>query len=161
VLHAGPMLRWHWKAFAELTLDELYDVLALRQEVFVVEQRSIYQDVDGLDRASEHLLGVEDAGGTPFVAAYLRVLPPDVKFPGASSLGRVVTSPRARGRGLGRELTGRGITRLEERFPGADIRISAQHYLLRFYESFGFQAQGDVYDEDGIPHIEMVRPARR
>jgi ElaA protein len=153
------MLRWQWKAFAELTLDELYDVLALRQEVFVVEQRSIYQDVDGLDRASEHLLGVDEADGRPFLAAYLRVLPPDVKYPGASSLGRVVTSPKARGQGLGRELTGMGITRLQERFPGTDIRISAQHYLLRFYEGLGFRAEGDVYDEDGIPHIEMVRPA--
>ena len=104
---------------------------------------------------------MEDAAGGPFLAAYLRVLPLDLKFPGASSLGRVVTSPRARGRGLGRELTQRGISRLEERFPHAPIRISAQHYLLRFYESFGFQAEGDVYDEDGIPHIEMVRPAHR
>ena len=157
MLHGLPMLRWQWKAFAELSLDELYDVLALRQEVFVVEQRSIYQDVDGLDRASEHLLAMDEAQGTPFLAAYLRVLPPGVKFPAECSLGRVVTSPKARGRGLGRELTERGIARLVERFPGTAIRISAQHYLQRFYESLGFQAEGDVYDEDGIPHIEMVR----
>ena len=153
------MSRWQWKSFSELTLDELYSLLALRQEVFVVEQRSIYQDVDGLDPASAHLLGFEDADGGPFLAAYLRVLPPDVKFPGASSVGRVVTSPRARGRGLGREIVARGLARLDAEFPGTPIRISAQHYLQRFYEGFGFHAEGDVYDEDGIPHLEMVRPA--
>ncbi|MCY1015619.1 GNAT family N-acetyltransferase [Pyxidicoccus sp. MSG2] len=155
------MLRWQWKTFPELTLDELYALLALRQEVFVVEQRSIYQDVDGLDGASLHLLAYEDVAGAPFLAAYLRILPPGVKFPGASSLGRVVTSPRARGRGLGREVVARGLSRLDSDFPAADVRISAQHYLQRFYEGFGFHAEGDVYDEDGIPHIEMVRAARR
>ncbi|QSQ18845.1 GNAT family N-acetyltransferase [Pyxidicoccus parkwayensis] len=155
------MLRWQWKSFPELTLDELYALLALRQEVFVVEQRSIYQDVDGLDAASLHLLAYDDAQGTPFLAAYLRVLPPGVKFPDECSLGRVVTSPRARGRGQGRELVARGLARLDADFPAAAIRISAQHYLQRFYEDFGFHAEGDVYDEDGIPHIEMVRAAAR
>lgn len=155
------MSRWQWKSFAELTLDELYTLLALRQEVFVVEQRSLYQDVDGLDREAAHLLAFEDAEGGPFLAAYLRVLPPGVKFPGASSLGRVVTSPRARGRGLGRDIVERGLARLDAEYPGTPIRISAQHYLQRFYESVGFHAEGDVYDEDGIPHIEMVRPPVR
>ncbi|WP_164014583.1 GNAT family N-acetyltransferase [Pyxidicoccus trucidator] len=155
------MPRWMWKSFPELTLDELYALLALRQEVFVVEQRSIYQDVDGLDAESLHLLAYEDADGAPYLAGYLRILPPGLKFPGASSLGRVVTSPRARRRGLGRELVERGLARLDAHFPAADIRISAQHYLQRFYEDFGFHAEGDVYDEDGIPHIEMVRQAAR
>ncbi|MFP2927307.1 GNAT family N-acetyltransferase [Pyxidicoccus sp. 3LG] len=155
------MPSWQWKTFRELTLDELYALLALRQEVFVVEQRSIYQDVDGLDGAAHHLLAYEDADGTPFLAAYLRILPPGVKFPGESSLGRVVTSPRARGRGLGREVVERGLARLEDLFPQTPIRISAQHYLQRFYEEAGFHAEGDVYDEDGIPHIEMVRPSVR
>ncbi|MCP3097488.1 GNAT family N-acetyltransferase [Myxococcus sp. K15C18031901] len=152
---------WRWKAFQELTLDELYAVLALRQEVFVVEQRSIYQDVDGLDPSALHLLGFGEEGSKPWLAAYLRILPPGVKYPGAASLGRVVASPRARGRGLGRELTEKGIASLEERFPGVDIRISAQDYLRGFYESLGFVAEGDVYDEDGIPHVEMVRVTRR
>jgi len=156
------MPSWSWKTFRELTLDELYAVLALRQEVFVVEQRSIYQDVDGLDPSALHLLGMErDEGGKPWLAAYLRVFKPDAKYPGATSLGRVVASPRARGRGLGRELTQRGIAELERRFPGVDIRISAQDYLRRFYASLGFVAEGDIYDEDGIPHVEMVRSARR
>ena len=151
------MPRWTWKSFPELTLDELYALLALRQEVFVVEQRSIYQDVDGLDGGSLHLLGHEDAEGGPYLAAYLRILPPDLKFPGASSLGRVVTSPKARGRGLGREIVERGLAQLDARYPEAPVRISAQHYLQRFYEDFGFHAEGDVYDEDGIPHIDMLR----
>lgn len=150
------MPRWEWKQYSELTLDELYAVLALRSEVFVVEQRSLYQDVDGLDLECHHLLATSDAEGTRFLAAYLRVLPPGLKFEEAS-LGRVVVSPRARGQGLGRELTAKGLAFIEAKYPGHRIRISAQHYLLAFYEGFGFRAEGDVYDEDGIPHIEMVR----
>ncbi|GEN10114.1 ElaA protein [Myxococcus fulvus] len=155
------MPSWQWKAFTELTLEELYAVLALRQEVFVVEQRSIYQDVDGLDPSSMHLLAHEGEGPERFLSAYLRILPPDVKFPGAASLGRVVTSPRARGRGLGRELTERGIAQLETLYPDTTVRISAQDYLRAFYTSLGFIAEGEVYDEDGIPHIEMSRRPRR
>jgi len=150
------MPRWEWKQFSELTLDELYAVLALRSEVFVVEQRSFYLDADGLDAKCHHLLGTAHSEGTPLLAAYLRVLPPGLKFEEAS-LGRVVVSPRARGQGLGRELTAMGIAFIEAKYPVRRIRISAQHYLLAFYESFGFRAEGDVYDEDGIPHIDMVR----
>ncbi|WP_426750517.1 GNAT family N-acetyltransferase [Myxococcus sp. Y35] len=153
------MRSWQWKSFQALSLDELYDVLALRQEVFVVEQRSIYQDVDGFDRGAEHLLLHDESQDTRVLAAYLRILPPGLKYPGESSLGRVVTSPRARGLGLGRELVARGISRLDSLYPEAPIHIGAQHYLQRFYEGFGFQARGDVYDEDGIPHIDMVRTA--
>lgn len=150
------MPQWEWKEFSELTLDALYAVLALRSEVFVVEQRSIYLDADGLDARCHHLLATERSEGGPFLAAYLRVLPPGLKFEEAS-IGRVVVSPRARRLGLGRELTAKGIAFVEAKYPGQRIRISAQHYLLTFYEGFGFRAEGDVYDEDGIPHIEMVR----
>jgi ElaA protein len=150
------MLHWQWKTFEELTLEELYRLLALRQEVFVVEQKSIYQDADGYDAGSHHLLGVAQGQEGAPLAAYLRVLPPGLKYPEAS-IGRVVTSPKARGQGLGKDLVARGISFVEARFPGAPIRIGAQHYLLRFYESFGFRAEGGVYDEDGIPHIQMVR----
>jgi ElaA protein len=150
------MLHWQWKTFPELTLDELYRVLSLRQEVFVVEQRSIYHDTDGLDQRSHHLLGTLPGAQGPLLAAYLRVLPPGLKYPEAS-LGRVITAPSVRRQGLGRALMERGLAFLQERFPGAPIRISAQHYLLRFYESHGFRAEGEVYDEDGIPHIQMVR----
>jgi len=149
------MPTWTWKAFGELTLDELYRLLALRQEVFVVEQRSIYLDVDGYDPGSHHLLGVEDTPQGPRLSAYLRVLPPGLKYPEAS-LGRVVTSPHARGQGHGQELVRRGLDFLATHHAGAPIRIGAQDYLRRFYEGFGFRAVGDVYDEDGIPHVDMV-----
>jgi ElaA protein len=150
------MTHWEWKPFAALTVEELYAVLALRSEVFVVEQRSIYLDADGRDAACHHLLGTARDERGPFLAAYLRVLPPGLKYEDPS-IGRIVVSPRARRTGVGRELTARGIAYVEATYPGRRICISAQHYLLRFYESFGFRAEGDVYDEDGIPHIEMVR----
>jgi len=150
------MLTWTWKTFSELTLDELYRLLALRQEVFVVEQRSIYQDVDGYDPGAHHLLGIGDTPDGPRLAAYLRVLPPGLKYPEAS-LGRVVTAPHTRSHGYGRELVGKGLEFLAAHHAGVPIRIGAQNYLRRFYEGFGFRAVGDVYDEDGIPHIDMVR----
>ncbi|HUH14107.1 MAG TPA: GNAT family N-acetyltransferase [Longimicrobiales bacterium] len=150
------MLRWQWKTFAELTLDELYRLLALRQEVFVVEQQSIYQDVDGYDRGSHHLLGSTGEPQALFLAASLRVLPPGLKYPEAS-LGRVVTSPRVRRHGYGKALVDQGLTFLAAHYPGAPVRIAAQHYLLRFYSGFGFRPVGEVYDEDGIPHLDMVR----
>lgn len=147
------MLHWTWKPFPALTLEELYRVLALRQQVFVVEQKSIYQDVDGYDRVAHHLLGTTGAGE---LGAYLRVLPPGLKFPEAS-LGRVVTRPEVRRLGQGKELVARGLAFIEEHHRGSRVRISAQLYLQRFYEGFGFRAVSDVYDEDGIPHVEMLR----
>jgi ElaA protein len=149
------MLTWQWKPFPALALEELYALLALRQQVFVVEQKSLYQDVDFHDAAAEHLLGV---GGGGRLLAYCRVLPPGEKFAEAS-LGRVVTHPEVRRHGQGREVVARGLARLGERFPRSAVRIGAQLYLQRFYESFGFRAVSDVYDEDGIPHLDMLRPA--
>ncbi|RJS27249.1 GNAT family N-acetyltransferase [Corallococcus sp. H22C18031201] len=153
------MVRWQWKTFSELTVEELYDVLALRSRVFVVEQRSIYLDPDGLDHPSHHLLGWDTARSRPTLVAYLRVLPPGLKFPEAS-LGRVVVAPEARGQGLAAPLTAQALDFLDARYPGVATRISAQHYLQAFYERRGFHAEGGVYDEDGIPHIEMRRRAR-
>jgi ElaA protein len=150
------MPNWKWKTFPELTLDELYRLLALRQEVFVVEQRSIYQDIDGYDRGSHHLLGTEEGPEGEQLVAYLRVLPPVLKYPEAS-LGRVVTAPSARRFGYGKVLLEKGLAFLEERHPETRIRIGAQDYLRRFYEGFGFRAVGEVYDEDGIPHVDMYR----
>ncbi|QRN95800.1 GNAT family N-acetyltransferase [Archangium violaceum] len=150
------MPHWKWKTFPELTLDELYRLLALRQEVFVVEQRSIYQDADGYDRGSHHLLGTEEGPDGAQLVAYLRVLPPGLKYPEAS-LGRVVTAPSARRFGYGKVLVEKGLAFLEEHHPRTPIRIGAQNYLRRFYEGFGFRAVGDVYDEDGIPHVDMYR----
>lgn len=154
------MVTWKWKTFSELSVDELYRLLALRAQVFVVEQRSLYQDLDGYDRAAHHLLGVEDSRENtphvPLLVAYLRVLPPHLKYPQAS-FGRVVVAPEARKHGHGRVLVRKGIDFIEARYPRMPIRIGAQDYLRRFYEGFGFRTMGEVYDEDGIPHVDMVR----
>lgn len=149
-----PMLHWRWSRFGELSLDDLYDALALRARVFILEQGP-YLDPDGLDRASWHLLG-RDAGGA--LHAYLRVVDPGAKY-AEPSIGRVITSPEARGSGQGRALVGEGVRRCGEVWPGAAIRISAQAHLQRFYGAFGFEPVGEVYLEDDIPHIEMLRSA--
>jgi ElaA protein len=146
--------RWIWLRFAELGVDNLYDALALRCRVFVLEQGP-YQDPDGLDRLSWHLLGRDAAGA---LQAYLRVVDPGLKYD-EPSIGRVITSPETRGTGLGRELMAEGVRRCLQAWPGQAIRISAQAHLGRFYAGFGFQAEGEVYGEDNIPHQQMVRPA--
>lgn len=143
-------LVWQQRSFDALTARELYAILALRAEVFVVEQRCAYQDLDGFDAASSHLWA-EGSDGT--VVACLRLLPAGVKYDEVS-IGRVVTAPSVRGTGLGRELMRRGIVAAGERVP---IRIGAQAYLERFYGEFGFERASELYDEDGIPHIEMLR----
>lgn len=143
---------WTWARFDALSLDDLYDALALRCRVFILEQGP-YQDPDGLDRASWHLLG-RDGAGT--LQAYLRVVDPGVKY-AEPSIGRVVTSPEVRGSGVGRTLVGEGVARCAQAWPGAPIRISAQAHLQRFYGEFGFRSVGEPYDEDNIPHVEMLR----
>jgi ElaA protein len=143
-------LTWHVRTFAELTTAQLYAIMALRQRVFVVEQSCPYLDADGADQASTHVWA-ERGGGA--IAAYLRVVPAGVKF-AEVSIGRVITAPEARGTGLGRELMKRGIAAVG----GGPIRIGAQAHLEKFYGELGFARASDVYDEDGIPHIEMVRP---
>lgn len=145
-------MRWHWLRFPELTPDDLYDALALRARVFVVEQGP-YVDPDGLDRHAWHLLGRDDAGT---LQACLRVVDPGLKY-AEPSIGRVVVSAERRGQGLGRELMQQGIARCTEAWPGRGIRISAQAHLDRFYGSLGFEAVGQPYDEDDIPHLEMFR----
>jgi ElaA protein len=146
-------LRWHWLRFGQLGVDDLYDALALRERVFVVEQNCPYQDADGLDRHAWHLLGRDDAG---VLQAVLRVVDPGHKYT-EPSIGRVVTAPEARGTGLGRVLMVEGVQRCTAAWPGQGIRISAQAHLQRFYGSLGFEATGEPYLEDDIPHVEMVR----
>jgi ElaA protein len=140
---------WHERSFAELTAGELYAIIALREQVFVVEQRCAYLDADGHDTHARHVWAAR--GGVPL--AYLRVLPPGAKFAEAS-IGRVVVAPSARGTGLGRELMRRGIAICD-----GPIRIGAQAHLERFYRELGFETVSGPYDEDGIPHIEMLRRA--
>ena len=149
-------MNWRLQQFDELTARELYLLMKLRQDVFVVEQNCAYADFDGNDFASEHLSAWE--GDEP--VAYLRIIPPDMHKSGCPSLGRICTSARVRRTGAGRELVRRGMDRVAGHWPGKDCQIGAQAYLLRFYESFGFRVNGDGYDEDGIPHFPMRWYAR-
>jgi ElaA protein len=150
----APVLHWTWSRFNQLSLDDLYDALALRCRVFILEQGA-YLDPDGLDRVSWHLLGRDDAGA---LQAYLRVVDPGAKFP-EPSMGRVITSPELRCTGAGRLLVAEGVSRIDETWPGQANRISAQAHLAEFYGSFGYVVQGASYLEDGIPHVEMLRAA--
>lgn len=151
------MIEWQWCGFHELSNVELYEVLAQRQKVFVLEQQCFYNDFDGLDVGAHHLIGWRrTADGGRELAAYLRVLAPGVKYD-EMSIGRVLTTEQARGSGAGRELLARGIAFAEQLHPGHRIRIGAQQYLEKFYQSFGFQTISAPYDEDGIMHIDMLR----
>lgn len=144
---------WNFLSFNDLDAATLYAIMALRQRVFVVEQNCVYLDADGADPKCLHLIGVLEGQ----IVAYLRVVPPGVKFAEAS-IGRVVTAPEARGKGIGRELVTEGIARTHALFPNQPIRIGAQQYLEAFYGSLGFVTQSEPYDEDGIPHVEMLLP---
>ncbi len=146
-------MNWLWSRFHELGVDNLYDALALRCRVFILEQGP-YQDPDGVDDRCWHLLGRDDAG---VLQAYLRVVDPGVKYDEAS-IGRVITSPESRGTGLGRVLMAEGVVRTAAAWPGRSIRISAQARLERFYNGFGFARVAPDHIEDGIPHVLMVRP---
>jgi ElaA protein len=150
------MLHWHWSRFDGLRADDVYDMLALRSRVFVLEQACAYLDPDGLDRDAWHLLGRDDAGA---LRAYLRVVEPGRKYT-PPSIGRVVTDPATRGSGLGHALIEEGLRRCESVWPGAANRIGAQAHLQGFYGRHGYVADGEVYIEDDIPHIDMERPGR-
>jgi ElaA protein len=145
-------MRWVLKKFNELSPDELYALLRLRAEVFVVEQTCAFQDLDNKDQPSYHLLGYwQDE-----LVAYTRLVPPGISYP-AASIGRVVTAPAHRKKGMGKELMQVSIETAERIFDTRTLVIGAQCYLLDFYGSFGFVPSGEVYLEDGIEHIEMTR----
>ncbi|MES2128641.1 MAG: GNAT family N-acetyltransferase [Pseudomonadota bacterium] len=150
------MTNWQWSTFAALSGADVYEIMAQRQRVFVLEQQCLYEDFDGLDIGAHHLLGWRDIDGQRVLAGYLRLLAPGVKYP-EMSLGRVLTNKAARGLGVGRELLAEGIARAERQYPGQRIRIGAQQYLESFYGSFGFKTVTPVYVEDGIAHIDMLR----
>ena len=141
---------WQSAAFGELGVEQLYQILRLRQDVFILEQSCLYSDIDSLDQQAMHLSAWQEGR----LLAYLRALPPGVDFP-ESCLGRVVVSHHARGLNLGRELIQRGIALNMETWPGAGICLSAQAHLERLYRELGFVAFGDVYDDEGSPHIKM------
>ena len=144
-------LRWQITAFDGLDTAQLYAALRLRLEVFAIEQNSLYQDLDNLDQQAIHMLAWEQGQ----LLAYQRCLPPGASYT-ESAIGRIVVAAPARGRQLGRELVRRGIRYNLEQWPHQGIRINAQSYLRRFYEELGFVADGDDYNLDGIPHIQML-----
>lgn len=140
--------------FNDLTIMQLYQIMALRQEVFVVEQNCPYLDADGKDLDAWHLmlLNEEDT-----LIAYTRLLPKGVSYENYPSIGRVVSSPSVRGSGIGKALMELSIEHMENLFGKIPIKIGAQCYLEKFYKSLGFEPQGEVYLEDGIPHMAMIR----
>lgn len=145
-------MQWQWAPLNELTATDAHALFGLRQQVFVLEQTCLYPDIDALDLTAWHLLGWQDDQ----LAAYARVLAPGDKY-AEPAMGRVVTAPALRRQQLGKELVGEALTRSHTQFGRADMRISAQQYLVPFYQSFGFVCVGEGYDEDGIPHIEMLK----
>ncbi|MEG0234606.1 MAG: GNAT family N-acetyltransferase [Cetobacterium somerae] len=139
------------KKFNELTLEELYEILKLRSEVFVVEQNCIYNDIDGKDLTSSHIMIKENGK----IKAYLRALQPGVSYEDAS-LGRVLVSPDARGKGYAKAIVTKGVEYILNNFNTTKITIGAQEYLKNFYSEIGFKPISEVYDEDGIPHLDMT-----
>jgi ElaA protein len=144
-------LQWHCLDFDALTTRQLYGLLKLRQEIFILEQSCLYPDIDSLDPIAQHIFACRDDS----VMACLRSLPPGTDYR-ESSFGRVAVSVGARGMQLGRQLVERGIDYNLRRWPGQGIRIGAQAYLESFYRDMGFATDSEVYIEDGIPHIKMT-----
>ena len=144
-------VRWKCKKFDDLTPAELYAIIRLRNEVFVVEQNCVFQDADNKDQGSWHLMGMKDND----LVAYTRLLPAGLAYTEAS-IGRVINSSIVRGTGVGKELMQRSIQELYQLWGKQPIRIGAQLYLKKFYESFGFQHTSEIYLEDDIEHIEML-----
>lgn len=145
-------IEWKIKTFSELTTTELYEIIKARINVFVVEQHCPYADLDDYDQLALHLW----AENGDDVLAYCRIFDKGIKYPEAS-IGRVVTTKKMRGSGLGKQLIKFALEVIENRLGTSEIRISAQSYLLKFYSAFGFAETGKKYLEDDIPHIEMLR----
>lgn len=147
-------LTWHAKNFQDLSLEELYEIIALRSAVFVVEQNCAYQDIDFKDQKAVHLLGKNSEGK---IIAYSRLFDFGVYFPDFLAIGRVVTHREYRKYGFGIDLMKKSIEKCHELFGEKHIKIGAQKYLTRFYALLGFKEIGEDYVEDGIPHCIMVR----
>lgn len=146
------MLEIKVKSFSEFSINELYDVLQLRSEVFVVEQNCLYQDIDGKDKNALHVVGTKEGK----IVAYTRLFGPGSYFD-KPSIGRVVVSKEERAFGYGHDIIKASIEAIATHYNSKEIKISAQTYLKRFYESHGFVQIGAEYLEDDIPHIAMIR----
>ena len=145
------MLVWRYKTFDELTNHELYELIQLRNEVFVVEQNCVYQDADGKDPLSNHLLGYTN----DLLAAYVRIVPPGTSYKDYCSIGRVVVSPNHRRKDYGKAVMQKSIEICKKEY-SEDIKISAQCYLEKFYTALGFEVVSEQYLEDDIPHYAMI-----
>lgn len=150
-----PSIRWQCIGFHELSGKQIYLILQARNAVFAVEQNCVYQDMDDVDFTSLHLIGWAHKNQ---LAAYLRITAPNTCYP-EPSLGRVLSTVNFRGQGIGRQLMAEGLKQTNAHYPGQAIRINAQVYLREFYRSFGFDCVSEEYLEDGIVHVEMLRPA--
>ncbi|NTS76315.1 GNAT family N-acetyltransferase [Catenovulum sp. SM1970] len=148
---------WYCKPFNELNINELYEILRVRQEVFTVEQNCVYQDADQSDQLSHHLFTYDEKQPERIIA-YARIVKPGIKYREAA-IGRVLTSELVRGTGMGKKLMAQAVEQTTALYPKDGIRISAQQHLANYYQAFGFEQVSEPYDEDGIPHIEMLKPA--
>ena len=146
---------WQLKTFSELSNHELYAILQLRNEIFIVDQQCVFADIDGKHHDCCYHLFLAMNGE---IVAYARIFGPNQIYQ-EPCLSRVCTGLGQRGKGLGKELLKRAVDEMSELFPGQSIRIGAQLYLRKFYENFGFKIDGDIYVEDGIEHIEMIKKA--
>lgn len=144
-------MSWKIQTYDELTKEELYKIIQLRVNVFIVEQQTCYEDLDHHDQNSIHISYVKDEK----IFAYTRLLPPGEKFETAS-LGRVITSQEVRGTGLGKEMIQLALDTIEKTWPGSEVFIQAQEYLKNFYESFGFKPVSKPYIYDSLPHLDML-----
>ncbi len=147
------MYQFTVKAFKDLSVDELYKILQLRETVFVVEQNCIYNDIDGIDAHCFHLFALDKE--TQRFIAYARLVPAKIKFD-VPSIGRVISDKNYRGKGLGKALMNKAVDETMQLFKTNSIKISAQTYLLKFYSNLGFKPIGVPYDEDGIEHVDML-----
>lgn len=141
------------KTFEELTTEELYAILKLRQDVFIIEQDCIYPDADGIDLDSHHIMCFDNNRN---LMAYLRLIAPGKVHEKYSSIGRVVSSQKARGKGYGKSIMEFAILQSKALYPSHDIKISAQTYVIPFYKALGFEEVGEAYLEDNIPHKSMI-----
>lgn len=138
--------------FEELTTKKLYDMLRLRSEVFVVEQDCVYQDIDGKDERAIHILGWDDG----ILVAYARCFQAGDYF-NEAGIGRILVRENYRKMGYGHQITNEAIKTIKKKYKAEIIKISAQTYLVTFYEHHGFKTIGDRYTEDGIPHVAMIK----
>ena len=146
-------INWNWYQFQQLNITQLYELLKIRQDVFIIEQHCIYPDIDGLDPNCLHLLGYD--GGD--LIAYMRLIPADFHPSGNIALGRIISLATKRGTGIGKTMMQQAMEYTAEHYPQQDVQLAAQYYLRGFYQNFGFSSISEPYDEDGIRRIDMLR----